>query len=236
GFEGRFFRFASIDAHPRPVQRPHPPIVVGGMSEFGARRAARFGNGWYGFLTDLEATRRSLGWIRGFVAEGLRPPDLGEVEISVTPPPPLTADSVKQYEDIGVHRPLPARRARTLDEGLRAVEERGKLVGASPASWSRIGARSPSASPGQRPSSASRPWASSPRTTTPASPSGTWTWRDRCGDGDRRRTSISISSSPSPARRAARPSTRVTASSANRQSSRAAPARPPASSSAPPRP
>src|SRR5215813_612451 len=127
-FEGRFFRFAGIDAHPRPVQRPHPPIVVGGMSEFGARRAARFGNGWYGFLTDLEATRRSLGWIRGFAAEGLRPPDLGEVEISVTPPPPVTADSVKQYEDIGVHRLIPVLRARTLDDGLRQVEQLGKLV------------------------------------------------------------------------------------------------------------
>jgi len=127
-FEGRFFRFAGIDAYPRPVQRPHPPIVVGGMSEFGARRAARFGNGWYGFLTDLEATRRSLGWIRGFIAEGLRPPDLREVEISVTPPPPVTADSVKQYEDLGVHRLIPVLRARTLDDGLRQVEQLGKLV------------------------------------------------------------------------------------------------------------
>ena len=127
-FEGRFFRFAGIDAYPRPVQRPHPPIVVGGMSEFGARRAARFGNGWYGFLTDLEATRRSLGWIRGFIAEGLRPPDLGEVEISVTPPPPVTADTVKQYEDLGVHRLIPVLRARTLDDGLRQVEQLGKLV------------------------------------------------------------------------------------------------------------
>ena len=127
-FEGRFFRFAGIDAHPRPVQRPHPPIVVGGMSEFGARRAARFGNGWYGFLTDLDATRRSLGWIRGFIAEGLRPPDLGDVEISVTPPPPVTADSVKQYEDLGVHRLIPVLRARTLDDGLRQVEQLGKLV------------------------------------------------------------------------------------------------------------
>jgi len=127
-FEGRFFRFAGIDAHPRPVQRPHPPIVVGGMSEFGARRAARFGNGWYGFLTDLDATRRSLRWIRGFVAEGLRPPDLGDVEISVTPPPPVTADSVKQYEDLGVHRLIPVLRARTLDDGLRQVEQLGKLV------------------------------------------------------------------------------------------------------------
>jgi len=28
-FNGRFFRYSEIDAHPRPIQRPHPPIVVG---------------------------------------------------------------------------------------------------------------------------------------------------------------------------------------------------------------
>src|SRR5262249_19891141 len=58
-YQGRFFSFEGIDAQPRPVQTPHPPIVVGGMSRHGARRAARYGNGWYGFRTDLEATRRS---------------------------------------------------------------------------------------------------------------------------------------------------------------------------------
>src|SRR5258705_11310540 len=39
-YRGRFFSFEGIDSQPRPVQKPHPPIVVGGMSRKGARRAA----------------------------------------------------------------------------------------------------------------------------------------------------------------------------------------------------
>jgi hypothetical protein len=41
-YKGRFFSFEGIDAQPRPVQKPHPPIVAGGMSRSGARRAARY--------------------------------------------------------------------------------------------------------------------------------------------------------------------------------------------------
>ena len=51
---------AAFDAQPRPIQKPHPPIHVGGMSRHGARRAARYGDGWYGFRTDPEATKRSV--------------------------------------------------------------------------------------------------------------------------------------------------------------------------------
>ena len=57
-FEGRFVSFGGIDAQPRPVQKPHPPIVVGGMSPPALRRASRYGNGWYGFALDLETTGR----------------------------------------------------------------------------------------------------------------------------------------------------------------------------------
>jgi probable F420-dependent oxidoreductase len=127
-FRGRFFAFAGIDAQPRPVQKPRPPIVVGGMSRNGARRAARFGDGWYGFLTDVEATKRSLGWIRRAIAEGERPAALGAVEISVTPPPPLTADVVRRYEDVGVHRLIAFANPRTLDAALRFVDELGALA------------------------------------------------------------------------------------------------------------
>ena len=42
-FEGRFVSFAGIDAQPRPIQKPHPPIVVGGLSPPALRRAARQG-------------------------------------------------------------------------------------------------------------------------------------------------------------------------------------------------
>ncbi|MDJ0851659.1 MAG: LLM class flavin-dependent oxidoreductase [Myxococcota bacterium] len=126
-FEGRFFRFGGIDAQPRPVQRPHPPIVVGGMSRLAARRAAARGNGWYGFFTDPETTAKSLGWIREAVEQGLRPPELGELEISVTPPPPVTPELVKRYAELGVHRIIGLTSARDVDGALAFVEELAQL-------------------------------------------------------------------------------------------------------------
>jgi 1-acyl-sn-glycerol-3-phosphate acyltransferase len=38
--------FAPMMAWPKPVQKPYPPIIVGGAFPYGARRALRYGNGW----------------------------------------------------------------------------------------------------------------------------------------------------------------------------------------------
>ena len=46
-FDGRYSRFSDLVFQPRPVQRPHPPIWVGGESGPSLRRAARFGDAWY---------------------------------------------------------------------------------------------------------------------------------------------------------------------------------------------
>jgi hypothetical protein len=86
------------------------------------------GNGWYGFFTNPEITARSLGWIREATAAGLRPASLGPLEISVTPPPPITLDLVKQYEELGVHRlvglpPAGFAGAGDVDAMLRFVDE-----------------------------------------------------------------------------------------------------------------
>ena len=127
-FSGRFYRFEGIDAHPRPVQRPHPPIVVGGMSPPAARRAARKGDGWYGFFTSPELTARSLAWIREDIEAGHRPAELGELEISVSPPPGLGPDEVKQYAELGVHRIVGVSTARDADGMLRFVDELAALA------------------------------------------------------------------------------------------------------------
>ena len=109
-------------------QKPHPPIHVGGMSRHGARRAARYGDGWYGFRTDPEATKRSVDWIRDYIETGPRPSELGDLEISVTPPIPISIEVIRQYEDIGVHRLIPWLNAPTLDDALRYVDELGALL------------------------------------------------------------------------------------------------------------
>jgi alkanesulfonate monooxygenase SsuD/methylene tetrahydromethanopterin reductase-like flavin-dependent oxidoreductase (luciferase family) len=46
-FEGRYFTFADMQASPRPVQHPHPPIWIGGNSPRARRRVAEFGDGWH---------------------------------------------------------------------------------------------------------------------------------------------------------------------------------------------
>jgi probable F420-dependent oxidoreductase len=46
GFEGEFYRFDPLGAHPRPVQQPHPPIWVGGHTRAALRRTARLGDVW----------------------------------------------------------------------------------------------------------------------------------------------------------------------------------------------
>jgi len=46
-FDGRFYRYADIRCEPFPVQKPHPPIWVGGHSPAALRRTARHGDGWH---------------------------------------------------------------------------------------------------------------------------------------------------------------------------------------------
>ena len=46
-FEGKHVRFDNILMDPKPVQKPHPPIWVGGESGPALRRTARLGDGWY---------------------------------------------------------------------------------------------------------------------------------------------------------------------------------------------
>ena len=46
-FAGKYVKFDDIVLEPKPVQRPHPPIWVGGESPPAVRRAARVGDAWY---------------------------------------------------------------------------------------------------------------------------------------------------------------------------------------------
>jgi probable F420-dependent oxidoreductase len=45
-YHGEFVNFDPMMAWPKPVQKPHPPIIVGGAFPYAARRAARYGDGW----------------------------------------------------------------------------------------------------------------------------------------------------------------------------------------------
>jgi probable F420-dependent oxidoreductase len=46
-FQGRFCEFDGIAMYPKPLQKPHPPIWVGGHSKAAVRRSVRHGDAWH---------------------------------------------------------------------------------------------------------------------------------------------------------------------------------------------
>lgn len=127
-FRGATVRFAGIDAQPRPLQRPHPPIVVGGTSPPALRRAVARGNGWYGFFRDVDAARGDLAGLAAARQRVVRPAALGELEISITPPPGCDLDTAQRYRDLGVDRLTLMGTARDADGLVRFVEESAEVL------------------------------------------------------------------------------------------------------------
>ena len=99
-FHGEFYDLQPCRMDPKPVQKPHIPIIVGGHSPSGYRRAAKYGNGWYGFQLNLEATAKiTLNLDEALAAEGR---DRDNFQLIITPPYAVTADMLKGYRDLGV--------------------------------------------------------------------------------------------------------------------------------------
>jgi probable F420-dependent oxidoreductase len=105
-FDGRFVSFSGVIERPRPIQRPHPPIVCGGHAPASYRRAARAANGWYGWELDPDQTAAAMAALRRAEADAPagRPSELGDLEITITPPGHFDADMARRYAEIGVHR------------------------------------------------------------------------------------------------------------------------------------
>jgi probable F420-dependent oxidoreductase len=82
---GQFVSIDGVNAYPRPVQRPGPPIVVGGESLAALCRAVTTAHGWYGFYLDVQETRGLVDKLRRLASEHERPAELGRLEITVTP-------------------------------------------------------------------------------------------------------------------------------------------------------
>lgn len=130
-YHGRFHSFDAMQCRPRPVQRPHPHLVVGGTSPPAMRRAARVANGWFsGLLFDDETIERQIDEIRSTCAVVGRPAHLGDLEITASVKGPLDRSRVARLDDLGVHRLMLIPRPGVHHHGLvRWIEEIGTELG-----------------------------------------------------------------------------------------------------------
>jgi probable F420-dependent oxidoreductase len=101
-FHGTFYDFGPIGFEPKPIQRPRPKTLIGGYSPAALRRAAKYGDGWYGagradnvgsIVTQLRKELHAAG--RGDVAF--------EILVTAIEGAP-TRDELERLADQGVHR------------------------------------------------------------------------------------------------------------------------------------
>lgn len=128
-YAGRFVNFSGIDAQPRPIQKPHPPIVFGGHTPAAFRRATEIASGWYGFAMDVATSAGCIDGLRDAAPRVERPATLGRLEVSITPPAGLPApDTARRYADLGVDRLILLPTATRRDDLLRYVDEAARTL------------------------------------------------------------------------------------------------------------
>jgi len=72
-FEGEFFKFRDIGFAPRPVQKPHPPIWIGGASPAAYRRVVALGDGWHASPRSVKQFQDGLAGLRAAADAARRP-------------------------------------------------------------------------------------------------------------------------------------------------------------------
>jgi probable F420-dependent oxidoreductase len=126
-YHGEIVDFPKMRTWPKPVQKPHPPVIVGGAFPYSARRAIRYGDGWvpnasrpsYADVTEY------LPQFRQMAADAGRDPATVPVSIFGAPE---DLDRLKRYRDQGIARVVVTLPSAKTDEILPALDRWAELI------------------------------------------------------------------------------------------------------------
>jgi probable F420-dependent oxidoreductase len=127
-YHGEFVNFDPMMTWPKPVQKPHPPIIVGGGFPYAARRAVRYGDGWYPTVGRPGLAAEVLDLLPKFQAmlkEAGRDPASCPLSLSSAPP---DLDLFKRARDLGVVRISVALTAATEAQALPILDQWAELI------------------------------------------------------------------------------------------------------------
>ena len=136
-FEGEYYRFSGITSYPRPIQKPHPPVWVGGNSKRAMRRALELGNGWQPGWSRPDQLRQELEDFERVAERVGRDPK--SVELSLIRPlqivdeakqphrpligtPEQIAEDIREYQQLGVSHLVFNFRTSHMSEAVETVE------------------------------------------------------------------------------------------------------------------
>jgi len=146
-FKGEFTSISGKTFFPSPVQKPHPPIWVGGISNAALKRTVKYGDYWNGFKVTPNDVIERLGKLRDICSHTGRDPltvkaattinmDLtkrqyeGGHRVLMTGTNKEVLDDIKQYQDAGLNYMIVSVTASTTDETVKYVYEFADKVAA----------------------------------------------------------------------------------------------------------
>lgn len=124
-YHGKYANFGPIRVYPKPLQRPHPPIVMGAASPWGRERVARFCDGWVPLPAQMKNIDAELADLKIRLERHGR--GLADIEISFFWAP-TKSDVLKRYRDLGVHRVILACPAADAEATLRLLDRHAALM------------------------------------------------------------------------------------------------------------
>ena len=117
-YAGEHVAFERIWCWPKPVQRPHPPVLVGGNGPKVVDRVLAFGDGWIPMAFDLESLAAPIADLRTRASEQGR----GDLPVTVCALAP-TPENLARAEELGVARVLFAIDAASADDTARQLDD-----------------------------------------------------------------------------------------------------------------
>ncbi|HEY1260784.1 MAG TPA: LLM class F420-dependent oxidoreductase [Stellaceae bacterium] len=126
-YHGEFVDFGPMMTWPKPVQKPHPPVIVGGAFPHAARRAIRYGDGWvpiagrapYGDANDYLPKFREMAKAAEREPASLPITLFGGTE---------DADLLRRYRDMGIARVVTTLPPEPADKTLPVLDRWAELI------------------------------------------------------------------------------------------------------------
>ena len=106
-FHGEMVNFDAVWLYPKPMQQPHPPILLGGSSDYTLKRVVEFCNGWFPIARPGFKPKEAIERLRRVASAAGR--DFSTLTVSVFGAPADNA-ALTEYRDAGIHRavlPIP---------------------------------------------------------------------------------------------------------------------------------
>jgi len=124
-YHGEFVKFDPVWSWPKPAQRPHPPIILGGESDHTLRRVVEYCDGWFPRTRDGFEPSQAVGRLRHMAEAGGR--NFSTLSITVFGAP-NDAKVLESYEKAGIHGALLAIPDKSRDEILSYLDKIAPLA------------------------------------------------------------------------------------------------------------